>query len=458
MIAADIRKEDKFFLLLNFSIPCLMACYIFVNPFSMPTVMEFCYYLSILALMVLLVFKKTEFSFRTPLMPGIALFFLWAVLGLFFTLDFSNTLHDLRAFLLEYLIVFYLLINFYQSRQRLEMISVLVIVSATIFSVGGMTFFYFIQDHAFYERFGGTFTEMFTGFMCFTTVFGTILSLRGMYDKAGKMTIRLAYFSCYLILSVATILNQSRSAIIGLFAALVIMSLYRKKTILLIIVTFILIVSLPGVKDRIGSDIRVFKEDVRLKMFLLSWEVIKDYPVAGVGYGGQIYGNKNLVDLGKYNARLPEKYQQKNTYDEVLGHFLILDMNQGKKMFNNKQLAQLADVAKKHKGEIFIVTSTHNMFLDIAIRTGLVGLALFGLIILTAAWMLWDVFRRQREDFFRSWSICLFACLAAYLSQAVFNDALYGTQGVLMYVNLAMIGILWNLARKNQPEHSGAKT
>lgn len=417
IIPPDANKSEKFFSLLNFAIPFLMGIYIFINPLSMAMVMEFCYYLSILALIILLVFRKTEITIRSPLTFALALFSLWAVLGLFITLDFSNTLHDLRGYLLEYLIVLYLLINFYHSRDRLEMLSVLLIASATIFSIGGIILFYFIENHPFSARFGLTFKEMYTGFMCFTTVFAATLSLRGVY-KAESLKHQSVYFFCFLILTAATLLNQSRGAIIGLFAALVIMCLYRKKNIILIAVSVALIILLPGIKDRIVN--LSFTQDIRSQMFRLSWEVIKDYPIAGVGYGGEIYGNNNLMDLEKYNARLPEKYQQKTMY----------------------------------KNKLFIITSTHNTFLDVAIRTGLVGLFLFCLIALTAAWMLWDIFRRRKEEFFRSWSICLFACLAAYMLQALFTDALYGTQGVLMYVNLAMIGILWNLARKDQPKPS----
>ena len=420
IIPPDANKSEKFFSLLNFAIPFLMGVYIFINPLSMAMVMEFCYYLSILALIILLVFRKTEITIRSPLTLALALFSLWAVLGLFITLDFSNTLHDLRGYLLEYLIVLYLLINFYHSRDRLEMLSVLLIASATVFSVGGFILFYFIENHPFSARFGLTFKEMYTGFMCFTTVFAAILSLRGVY-KAGSLKHQSVYFFCFLILTAATLLNQSRGAIIGLFAALLIMCLYRKKNIILIAVSVALIILLPGIKDRIVN--LSFTQDIRSQMFRLSWEVIKDYPIAGVGYGGEIYGNNNLMDLEKYNARLPEKYQQKTMY----------------------------------KNKLFIITSTHNTFLDVAIRTGLVGLSLFCLIALTAAWMLWDIFRRRKEEFFRSWSICLFACLAAYMLQALFTDALYGTQGVLMYVNLAMIGILWNLARKDQPKPSAVQ-
>jgi len=129
-----------------------------------------------------------------------------------------------------------------------------------------------------------------------------------------------------------------------------------------------------------------------------------------VGYGGEIYRNPKLVDLEKYNAALPEKYQQ----------------NEG------------------------IINSTHNTYLDVTVRMGMVGLAFYLFILLTAAWMLWDIFRRQKEEFFRSWSICLFACLASIMIINFFADGLYGAQGIILYIILAMIGILWNLARQGR--------
>ncbi len=417
IISPDADKTEKFFSLLNFSIPCLMGCYVFLNPLSMAALMELCYYLSILALMILLVFRKTIFTLRSPLTVALALFSLWAVLGLFTTLDFSNTIHDLRGYLLEYLIVLYLLINFYNSRNRLEMLSIIIIASTTIFSIGGIILYYFIEGHSFNERFGLSFKEMFTGWMCFTTIFAALISLQRTY-RTPTFIHKLFYFLCFGILSFATLLNQSRGAIIALFVALVIMSIYRKRTLFLIAVAIIVptIIFLPTIKDRIGSQ-NIMK-DPRSQIYPLALEVIKDYPLTGVGFGGKIFGNSNLVNLDEYNARLPEQYRQEG---------ILIN---GKKM---------------------IINATHNTFLDVTIRTGLVGLALFCAILLTAFGMLGYVFWRRREEFFRSWSICLFACLAAYLIQAFFNDALYGTQGVILYVHLAMIGILWNLSLKGHP-------
>ncbi|PKN83272.1 MAG: hypothetical protein CVU51_12780 [Deltaproteobacteria bacterium HGW-Deltaproteobacteria-1] len=373
-----------------------MGIHILVNPLPLDSVNEVCFYISCGALIALLLFRKTAFSLRSPLTIWFSLFFFWAVLGLCTTLDFSNTLHDLRRYLLEYLVIFYLLINFYNSRNRLEFLSDLIITSAMVFSIGGIIVFYFIE-----------FQEMYTGFMCFTTILAGTLSLRGVYQP-GSMLRQTVYFFCFLVLTMVTMLNKSRGATISLCIALLIMCLHRKKNIILMAVAGVMIAFTPGFTDRIST--MGFTRDIRSKIFRLAGEVIKDYPVYGVGYGGEIYRNSHLINLEKYNEQLPEEYQQKNG----------------------------------------LVKSTHNMFLDVTIRTGIVGLGLFLLIFLTAVWMLWDIFRRRKEEFFRSWSICLFACLSSFIVLALFADALYGVQGTLLYVNLAMIGILWNLSRKEQ--------
>jgi hypothetical protein len=42
----------------------------------------------------------------------------------------------------------------------------------------------------------------------------------------------------------------------------------------------------------------------RVKINRLTMELIKAHPIAGIGFGMQIYGNPNLVDLEKYNKKL----------------------------------------------------------------------------------------------------------------------------------------------------------
>ena len=146
------QGKDKLFFVLNVMIPTLMGIHLLVNPLPLNSINEVCYYLSCAALITLLLFRKTAFTLRSPLTIGLSLFFFWAVLGLFTTLDFSNTLHDLRGYLLEYLVIFYLLVNFYNSRNRLEFLSIIMIASAMIFSVGGIILFYYIEGNPFSTR------------------------------------------------------------------------------------------------------------------------------------------------------------------------------------------------------------------------------------------------------------------------------------------------------------------
>jgi len=169
---------------------------------------------------------------------------------------------------------------------------------------------------------------------------------------------------------------------------------------------------MPGISDRIRNE--GFTKDIRIKMNRLTIEVIKDYPIVGIGFGGEIFGNNNLVDLAKYNRLLPPEYQQ----DADFG----------------------------------IVGSPHNTILDIAVRTGLVGLVLFLSILITSAWMLWRAIRLKQGEYFKSWAICLFACLASFMIPALFADAAFGPRVVVFYTILAMITILWNIVQKEKNE------
>lgn len=409
IIPPEAKGKEKFFYVLNFLIPVFIALYIFCNPLPLSAVNEFAFYLSLAALVILLVFRKTTFTLRSPLTLPLALFFVWSVLGLFYTLDFQNTLHDLRGHLLAYLIIFYLLVNYFQSLKRFTILAWILIASSTVFSVGGMIYFYLIEGHSIYTRFGTNFKEMLTGFNCFITTFAAILSV--FYFQKNKVTMyKVLFFSCFLINTLATLLTQTRSALVGLFAAFVILCFDNKKNLIFVIVPLLIILLIPGTKDRVAQE--GFLKDIRIKMYRLSLEVIKENPIAGVGFGMEIYGTK--VDLKKFNNQLPPEYQQ---------HL-------------------------KYQGQEFVVTSTHSSILDIAVRTGLVGLALFLFILFKATWVLWKIFRLTKNEYYKSWAIYLFASLVSFMLGALFIDAMSGPRAIIFYTILAMISILWNITQK----------
>jgi O-antigen ligase len=404
-------QAEKIFRILNFSIPIFIGIYLFANPLPLSAVNELCFYLSVSALILLLIFRKTAFTLRSPLTLPIALFFLWAVFGLFFTLDFQNTLHDLRGHLLEYLIVFYLLVNYFNSQKRLEILSVIVIVGATIFSVGAINQYYFIEGFPFSTRLGLTFTgAMQTDLIGFTTTFASILTLH-LFNNNKTVTYKILFFTCFLITMAATLLTQSRGSLIGLFASFIILCFANKRNVIFIVLAALLIFLTPGMSDRIKNE--GFIKDVRIKVNRLTLEIIKDHPVTGIGFGMQIYGNKNVLDLEKLNKQLPPEYQQNGA----------------------------------------IITHPHNTILDIAVRTGVVGLALFLYILITSLWMLWKTFRLAKNERYKLLAIYLFASLTSFLIPALFAETTYGPMAIIFYTMLAMITILWNLVQQEKNEH-----
>jgi O-antigen ligase len=406
--AASGGKAKILFAVLNYSIPVFMGIYLFANPLPAAVVNEFCFYLSVSALILLLVFRKTAFTLRTPLTLSFILFFLWAVFGLFFTLDFKNTLHGLRGHLLEYLIVFYLLVNYFNSQKKLEIISWIVIASATFFSIGALIQFYIIEGFSFSTRLGLTFKEMPTDCIGFITIFAITLAFNRLQNSKA-MTNTLLSVLCIVILSISTLLTQSRGSLIGLFASLVILCFSNRKIIIVVIAVLILAFFVPGLKDRFDHDKIMHNE--RVKINRLTMEVIKAHPVAGIGFGMQIYGNPDLVDLEKLNSQLPAEYRQER-----------------------------------------IIPTPHNTILDITVRTGIIGLALFLNILLASLLLLWKTFKMTKSQYFRSWAICLFACFISFLIPALFYDTTFGSPVIVFYTVLAMITILWNLARQEKTQ------
>jgi O-antigen ligase len=163
----------------------------------------------------------------------------------------------------------------------------------------------------------------------------------------------------------------------------------------------------PGLKERF--DHKEIMHNERVKINHLTLEVIKAHPIAGIGFGMQIYGNPDLVDLEKLNSQLPAEYRQER-----------------------------------------IITSPHNTILDITVRTGIIGLVLFLNILFASLLLLWKIFKMTKNQYFKSWAICLFACFISYLIPALFADTTFGPRVIVFYTMLSMITILWNIVQNEK--------
>jgi O-antigen ligase len=130
-------------------------------------------------------------------------------------------------------------------------------------------------------------------------------------------------------------------------------------------------------------------------------EMIKDYPLTGIGFGMQTYFDESL--LNKYTARLPLESR---------------------------------------------VKAPHNLFIDVAVRTGLVGLAFFCYILASFIRMGWKLIRYGENHFIREWGLCLMAAFVAIIVQGMFENTLSGPSAIVLYIIMAMMTILWHLNRR----------
>ena len=404
---AETRRQ-KIFIVLNLLIPVFMGLYVFFNPYPLSSLKEALFYLSFVFVFILILLRKTDFSLRYPLTAPFVLFFAWAAFGLLFALDFANSLHDLRAYLLKYFILFYLLVNYFKGRHKLEALSWIIILSLFIFSAGAIVYYYFIEGNPFKSRLGTNFSVMYTGTMVIVTVAAIPFMLKKLY-QAQTIQSRVFLGFAVLITTLATLLSQSRAALVGLMAAIVILGLAKKRAIILAVIAVLLVVAIPGVRERI---VAAGAEDIRSSINRLFLEIVKDYPLTGVGFGISIYNNPDLIDISKYNQRLAVEHQMKPWW---------------------------------------IINTPHNAYMDVAVRTGIIGLIIFLSIPVIAVFMLWRVWRLSGSEDDRLWAICLLASLSSVLAQGLFHD-LYYPSWLVFYTLLAMITILWNIARKDQSE------
>ncbi len=401
---AETRRQ-KIFIVLNLLIPVFMGLYVFINPYPLSSLKEALFYLSFVFVFILILFRKTDFSLWYPLTAPFVLFFAWATFGLLFALDFANSLHDLRAYLLKYFILFYLLVNSFKGRHKLEALSWIIILSLFIFSAGAIVYYYFIEGNPFKSRLGTNFSVMYTGTMVIVTVAAIPFMLRKLYQARAIWT-RLLFGFVTLITILATLMSQSRAALVGLIAAILLFCLAKKRAIVLAVIAVLMMAAIPGVRERMITE---GTKDIRSSINRLFLEIVKDYPLTGVGFGISIYNNPALIDVGQYNQKLAKEHQMKPWW---------------------------------------IINTPHNAYMDVAVRTGIIGLIIFLSIPMIAVFMLWRVWRLSGSEDDRLWAICLLASLGSVLAQGLFHD-LYYPSWMVFYTLLAMITILWRSAKKD---------
>ena len=402
-----LGNDFKIYEVLNQVVLVLIGIFIFFNPFPHTTaIKEIAFYVSVAIVLVLVVFKKTEFTLRTPLALPLGLFVLWAFLSIFWALDVNNTIHDFYSHLIKYIIIYYILINFFCSKKHLFILSWIIVTSATIFSLWAIYYFYFELGNSFSARLGLIgFTETHNHIIGMIAVFSTILDINLMRSEI-ILRYRLILLLCLFPLLAVIILIQTLVTIIAMAAAIVALASNKKSRFFLLLMTILFIVLLMLNKNRIFTNEKLQSLHHRIEIGYYTIEIIKDYPVKGIGFGMESYWK--AIDFNKYYQRIPDKYR----------------------IF--KSLAM----------------DPHDMVLDIAVRLGLIGVVLFLYIIFIAFRMCYKVIKNSREDFFIRWRNCILSIFIAFIVIGLFQPVFSHMQEVMVCTVISMTTILWRLSKE----------
>ena len=411
MQVKNSRPNSVSFRLLAGSLPVLLSVYVAINPFPHKTAIEnISFYTSFLFALILLAARKRTFHFRNPLTLPFVLFTGWSLVGLFFALDRQNGIHDFYAHLVQYLIFFYLIVNFFSGEKRLSALIGVVIAASTVFALWVMIDFYAVQGFPFHTKLGlFSIDELSSNIIGTLTLFPMILALGWLIiDKT--LYRRKAALTCLAILGVATLATMARSALIAMAVSLAVMVplLMKDRRICACLAALLLLALLiMPVRGRfVPSDLMdKLRETDRFMIALLYIEIVKDYPITGIGFGMEAYGEKDLLE--KYNARLPARYQQPAP-----------------------------------------AKAPHNSLIDVAVRTGLVGLAFFLYAVYVFVKMALGLIRRGSSSYVREWGLCLLAAFTALFIQGLFENTLSGPPAIALYAVMGMMTVLWHTEQK----------
>lgn len=400
------KNDFKMFDFLNQSVPVLMGIFIFFNPFPHTTAFkEISFYLSVVIVMVLVLFKRTEFSLKTPLLIPFGLFVFWSFLSIFFALDKQHSFGDFYSHLIRYIILYFILINFFKTQKRLICLSWVIIISSTIFSIGGLFYYYFICGNKLSARFG---TEIFiqtpVNIIGVVSIFAIILALNFLLNE--RMMYHKVFLTfCLLALFIGVFMTQTRSSLIGLFLAGGIVLIGNKKKILIfILICFLLIVATPF-QNRFSFD-SILKNE-RIPNFYIAYEVIKSYPIFGIGFGMQSYGKD--INLKDYKEKIPP---------------------------NIKSIYSLHDI---------LLTNPHDMVLDVTVRLGVIGLAFSLYIVFVFFKMTWNIVKYGEDKIIKNWGRCLAAAFVGVSFIGLFQPIFSHIPEVVFCIIFSMTTIIWRL-------------
>lgn len=384
-----------------------LSVYVLINPWSHTTTIQgICLYGSVLLFIGMYGVRKEDiFRFKTPLLVPTILFVGWVLFGLFFAIDKQNSIHDVYSHLLKYIILCILFVHVFNTRKNIENLSWVVVFSMVSFVVYSLFKFYIVDGNAINIKFFGNSQGMTYNLISIPVIFSIFLILCNTIT-INKIYLKFLFFLLLIPLVFASILTQARSAFLALaISSFIFMFFYKKRLIpiIVIICASILLLFTP-LKNRFKHDLST---NLRLNHALLVLEVLKDYPLTGIGFGMETFGYS--LDLNSYKNRIEKTYNVKY-------------------------------------GQEVVLIDPHNMYTDVLVRTGIPGFALYMFFVFSLFRMVWEM-RLSEDVFLRVWSLGLASSLVAYFAIGFFEPVFSHVHEFYFVLMVSLVSILWKQHR-----------
>lgn len=235
--------------------------------------------LSIFCFVYLILAKKRKINIPQIFYP-LLLFSVLAILSTIFSIDFKTSIEDLKEILLFLIVP----LTFNLSRNKKDYKLFIYSLSLAIF----LSFFMAILEYT--EVISGK--ERASGFLShYMTQAGilmlfSVVSFSLFFSEKGKR--KFLWFFLLLMAIFSLLLTLTRSAWIGLIFGLIFVAiLYRPKTLVFLIISFLVIVLLSpvAIKKRFMSSFDPKDETVRERIYMAraGIKIILKYPVLGTG-------------------------------------------------------------------------------------------------------------------------------------------------------------------------------
>jgi O-antigen ligase len=233
------------------------------------------------------------------------------------------------------------------------------------------------------------------------SLFAIILALNLLFSE--RQVYRKVFLSFFLLtLFIGVFMTQPRSSFIALFLAGVIIFSNNRKNKFFFTFAILIVVVVTPFKNRFSFESIWHNE--RLPYYFITYEIIKTYPIIGIGFGIDTYGT--AIDLKAYEEKIPPEIKS------ITGP---------------------------------ILADPHNVVLDITVRLGVVGLILSFYIVFVFFKMTWDVIKFGNKNVLKNWGRCLTAAFVAVLVVGQFQPIFSHMPEVVLCIIFSMVTVVWRL-------------